>query len=68
MSRGWFALCAIFQGERIFVPEAKNGIEAFDVFCAHTNEIDIILLGVMMPEQDGLTTLKEMRGASSLIL
>ena len=45
----------------------KNGIEAFDVFCAHTNEIDIILLDVMMPEQDGLTTLKEIRGASSLI-
>ena len=47
--------------------EAKNGIEAFDVFCAHANEIDIILLDVMMPEQDGLTTLKEIREASSLI-
>ena len=56
-----------FRANGFCVLEAKKGIEAFDVFCAHTNEIDIILLDVMMPEQDGLTTLKEIREASSLI-
>lgn len=61
------ALRDFFKANGFCVLEAKNGIEAFDVFCAHTNEIDIILLDVMMPEQDGLTTLKEIRGASSLI-
>lgn len=61
------ALRDFFKANGFSVLEAKNGIEAFDVFCAHTNEIDIILLDVMMPEQDGLTTLKEIRGASSLI-
>ncbi len=61
------ALRDFFRANGFYVLEAKNGIEAFDVFCAHTNEIDIILLDVMMPEQDGLTTLKEIRGASSLI-
>ena len=61
------ALRDFFRANGFCVLEAKNGIEAFDVFCAHTNEIDIILLDVMMPEQDGLTTLKEIRGASSLI-
>ena len=61
------ALRDFFRANGFFVLEAKNGIEAFDVFCAHTNEIDIILLDVMMPEQDGLTTLKEIREASSLI-
>ena len=61
------ALRDFFRASGFCVLEAKNGIEAFDVFCAHTNEIDIILLDVMMPEQDGLTTLKEIRGASSLI-
>lgn len=61
------ALRDFFKANGFCVLEAKNGIEAFDVFCAHTNEIDIILLDVMMPEQDGLTTLKEIRDASSLI-
>ena len=61
------ALRDFFRANGFCVLEAKNGIEAFDVFCAHTNEIDIILLDVMMPEQDGLTTLKEIRDASSLI-
>ena len=61
------ALRDFFKANGFCVLEAKNGIEAFDVFCAHTNEIDIILLDVMMPEQDGLTTLKEIRGASSLV-
>ena len=61
------ALRDFFKANGFCVLEAKNGIEAFDVFCAHTNEIDIILLDVMMPEQDGLTTLKDIRGASSLI-
>lgn len=61
------ALRDFFRANGFCVLEAKNGIEAFDVFCAHTNEIDIILLDVMMPEQDGLTTLREIREASSLI-
>jgi len=61
------ALRDFFRANGFCVLEAKNGIEAFDVFCAHTNEIDIILLDVMMPEQDGLTTLKDIREASSLI-
>ncbi len=61
------ALRDFFRANGFCVLEAKNGIEAFDVFCSHTNEIDIILLDVMMPEQDGLTTLKEIREASSLI-
>ena len=61
------ALRDFFKANGFCVLEAKNGIEAFDVFCAHTNEIDVILLDVMMPEQDGLTTLKEIREASSLI-
>ena len=61
------ALRDFFRANGFCVLEARNGIEAFDVFCAHTNELDIILLDVMMPEQDGLTTLKEIREASSLI-
>ena len=46
--------------------EAKDGVEALDVFCENSNVIDIILLDVMMPRQDGLTTLKLIRESSSL--
>ncbi len=46
--------------------EAKDGIEALDVFCENSNIIDMILLDVMMPRQDGLTTLKQIRESSSL--
>ena len=46
--------------------EAKDGIEVLDVFCENFNVIDIILLDVMMPRQDGLATLKQIRESSSL--
>lgn len=48
------------------VLEAKDGIEALEVFCENSNVIDIVLLDVMMPRQDGLTTLKRIRESSSL--
>lgn len=46
--------------------EAKDGIEAFDVFCENSKIIDIILLDVMMPRQNGLITLKQIRESSFL--
>ena len=41
--------------------EARDGMEALDIFYENSNVIDIILLDVMMPRQDGLTTLKQIR-------
>lgn len=61
------ALRDFFKASGFCVLEAKNGVEAFDLFCENMNKIDIILLDVMMSVQDGLTTLKEIRDASSLI-
>lgn len=61
------ALRDFFNANGFYVLEAENGVKAFELFYEHTNEIDIILLDVMMPEQDGLTTLKEIREAASLI-
>ena len=55
-----------FFANSFCVLEAKDGIEALDVFCENSNIIDIIHLDVMMPRQDGLTTLKQMRESSSL--
>ena len=60
------ALRDFFVANSFFVLEAKDGLEALDVFCENSNVIDIILLDVMMPRQDGLTTLKLIRESSSL--
>ena len=43
---------------------AKNGEEAIDTF--YDNKIDIVILDVMMPVQDGYTTLRELRKVSQV--
>jgi len=43
---------------------AKNGEEAIDIF--YDKKIDIVILDVMMPVQDGYTTLKELRKISQV--
>ena len=60
------ALRDFFRASGFCVLEAKDGAEDLDVFCENSNVIDIILLDVMMPQQDGLTTLKRIRESSSL--
>jgi len=60
------ALRDFFKANGFCVLEAKDGIEALEVFCENSNIIDVILLDVMMPRQDGLATLKQIRESSSL--
>ncbi|MBQ6843336.1 MAG: response regulator transcription factor [Agathobacter sp.] len=61
------ALRDFFLANGFFVLEAKDGIEALDVFCENSNIIDIVLLDVMMPRQDGFMTLKLIRESASLV-
>lgn len=55
------ALHDFFKASGFCVLEARDGMEALDIFYENSNVIDIILLDVMMPRQDGLTTLKQIR-------
>lgn len=61
------ALRDFLKANGFYVLEAKDGIEALDVFCENSNIIDIVLLDVMMPQQDGFTTLKLIRESASLV-
>lgn len=61
------ALRDFFNANGFCALEAENGADAFDLFLEHANEIDIMILDVMMPKQDGFATLKAIRDAASLI-
>ena len=47
--------------EGFSILEADNGIKAIELY--RTEKPDLVLLDISMPEKDGLTTLKEIRGA-----
>lgn len=48
---------ATFEGYTVF--EASNGMEALDI--CKTNDFDIIIMDIMMPELDGFSVCKELR-------
>ncbi len=52
----------ISMGEHELVGEAKDGAEAVEKF--NTVKPDLLLLNLSMPEKDGLTVLKEIKGTN----
>jgi YesN/AraC family two-component response regulator len=46
--------------------EAKNGLEALELFKQHQNEIDVIITDINMPKMDGLTLTKEIKKISNI--
>jgi two-component system, cell cycle sensor histidine kinase and response regulator CckA len=49
------------------VIEASNGVEALEAFDAENGAVDLVVSDVVMPEMDGPTLLKEMRGRNPLL-
>ncbi len=47
------------------VLQAANGVEAIEAIDRHTGKIDLVVSDVVMPEMDGPTLLKELRGRDS---
>jgi CheY-like chemotaxis protein len=58
--RNIFALATVLDEEGMEVVSANNGREAINIVERDAN-IDIVLMDIMMPEMDGITTIKEIR-------
>ena len=58
--RNIFALATVLDEEGMQVVSANNGREAIEIVKRDPN-IDIVLMDIMMPEMDGITTIKEIR-------
>ncbi len=59
------AICEItkttLESHNYKVLTASNGIEALALYAQHKNEISVVLLDMMMPEMDGMTTIRTLR-------
>jgi len=58
--RNIFALATVLDEEGMEVVSANNGRDAIGIVQRDPN-IDIVLMDIMMPEMDGITTIKEIR-------
>ena len=59
-ARNIFALTSALEHHRIKVVHAANGIAALKIL-RESNDIDLALMDIMMPEMDGYATMREIR-------
>jgi len=62
--RNIFALTAVLERQRMEVTSVNSGGEALETL-SQTDDIDIALVDVMMPEMDGYATMSNMRSLDS---
>ena len=58
--RNIFALSAVLEDKAMKIVSADNGRDAIDIL-RKQSDIDIVLMDIMMPEMDGLDTMREIR-------
>ena len=61
--RNIFALSSILEPLGAQLAISRNGREALDYLSAHA-DVDLVLMDLMMPEMDGLTAMRHIRGES----
>jgi CheY-like chemotaxis protein len=62
--RNIFALSSVLEEYGMKIVSAENGRDAIDIL-QNAHDIDIVLMDIMMPEMDGLDTMKEIRKIES---
>jgi CheY-like chemotaxis protein len=63
--RNIFALSTVLEDHDVQVLSAGNGRDAIEIL-KKTDDIDIVLMDIMMPEMDGFETMREIRKIPSL--
>ena len=58
--RNIFALSSVLEDYGMEIRTADNGREAINI--AQKGDLDVILMDIMMPEMDGMTTMQVIRG------
>ena len=58
--RNIFALSSVLEECQMKIVSAESGRDAIDILKS-TDDIDIVLMDIMMPEMDGIATMKEIR-------
>jgi CheY-like chemotaxis protein len=58
--RNIFALATVLDGQGMEIISANNGRDAITMV-KDSADIDIVLMDIMMPEMDGITTIQEIR-------
>jgi CheY-like chemotaxis protein len=51
----------IFRKDKIQFIDKRDGVEASEFLDKHPNEVDLIIMDIVMPKQDGITTTKMIR-------
>jgi CheY-like chemotaxis protein/HAMP domain-containing protein len=62
-ARNIFALTSLLENHGMNVASATNGHQAIDIL-NRSDDLDVVLMDIMMPEMDGYATMREIRRAS----
>ena len=65
-TRNIFALTSVLEEHHMVILSADNGRDAITVAAQDDPDVDIVLMDIMMPEMDGMETIREIRKISRL--